>query len=104
MAEPVTDLASLQSNVWEDDTTRQLAGIWQKLLGVDSVGLDQNYFDLGGDSAVAVYLFAQIEKVFKVKLPLATLFEAPTIRELARILRGDAQTSDWSPLVAIQPS
>jgi thioesterase domain-containing protein/acyl carrier protein len=105
MAVPVTDLASPQINVRENDTTtRQLAGIWQELLGTDSVGLNQNYFDVGGDSVLAVQLFAQIEKVFKVKLPLATLFDAPTIQDLARILRGEAQASDWSPLVAIQPS
>ena len=59
---------------------------------------------MGGDSVLAVHLFAQIEKVFNVKLPLATLFEAPTIQELARILRSEVSTSDWSPLVAIQPS
>ena len=76
----------------------------KKLLGVESIGLDQNYFDLGGDSVLAVHLFAQIEKVFDVKLPLATLFEAPTIQELAGILRSEASTSGWSPLVAIQPS
>ena len=49
-------------------------------------------------------MFAQIEKTFEVKLPLATLFEAPTIEELARILRRDAPPAGWSPLVAIQPS
>ena len=80
IAEPTTELATAPISKLEDDTTRQLTRIWQELLGVESVGLDQNYFDLGGDSVLAVRLFAQIEKVFKVKLPLATLFEAPTIR------------------------
>ena len=87
-----------------DDTTRQLTQIWQEILGVDSIAPDQNYFDLGGDSSIAVHLFAQIEKVFGVKLPLATLFEAPTIQELARILRHEDSQADWSSLVAIQSS
>src|ERR1700690_999993 len=85
-----------------DDTTKQLTQIWQEILGVDSIAPDQNYFDLGGDSSLAVQMFAQIEKTFKIKLPLATLYEAPTIEELAKIIRGEAVTSGWSPLVAIQ--
>jgi thioesterase domain-containing protein len=47
-------------------------------------------------------MFAQIEKTFKIKLPLATLYDAPTIEELAKILRGETAASGWSPLVAIQ--
>jgi thioesterase domain-containing protein/acyl carrier protein len=90
--------------VSDDDTAKKLAHIWQDLLRIDSVGFDQNYFDLGGDSSLAVQMFAEIEKAFKVKLPLATLYDAPTIEELARIVRGEATGSGWSPLVAIQPS
>src|SRR5271156_3535182 len=87
-----------------DDTTKQLTQIWQEILGIDSIAPDQNYFDLGGDSSVAVQLFAQIEKVFGVKLPLATLFEAPTIEELARILGREDSPTGWSSLVTIQSS
>jgi phthiocerol/phenolphthiocerol synthesis type-I polyketide synthase E len=83
-------------------TTEQLARIWQQILGIDSVGPDQNYFDLGGDSSLAVQMFAEIEKIFKIKLPLATLYEAPTIEELAKILRGETVASGWSSLVAVQ--
>src|SRR5713101_1185069 len=102
MTQPLTDSVTAQITATEDDTTRRLARIWQDLLGVESIGLDQNYFDLGGDSILAVQLFAQIDRVFKVKLPVATLFEAPTIEELARILRREVPASGWSPLVAIQ--
>ncbi len=104
MAEPIAELATATIDNVENDATRKLSRIWQALLGVESIGINQNYFDLGGDSVLAVHLFSEIEKVFKVKLPLATLFEAPTIRELAGILRSEAPSSDWSPLVAIQPS
>jgi phthiocerol/phenolphthiocerol synthesis type-I polyketide synthase E len=101
-AEPVTNSVTTRVSVTLDDTTHQLRRIWQQLLGIESVGLDQNYFDLGGDSILAVQLFAQIEQVFKVKLPVATLFDAPTIKELAQVLRHDSPSSGWSPLVAIQ--
>ena len=87
----------------EDDTAKQLSRIWQEILGIETITVDQNFFDLGGDSSLAVRMFSQIEDRFGVKLPLATLYEAPTIEELARILRGEVSSSGWSPLVAIQP-
>lgn len=85
-----------------NETERQLVRIWQELLRIDSIGLEQNYFDLGGDSSLAVQMFAEIEKTLNVKLPLATLYDAPTIAELARIIRGEVAGSGWSPLVTIQ--
>jgi phthiocerol/phenolphthiocerol synthesis type-I polyketide synthase E len=90
--------------VTEDDIVKRLTRIWQELLGVASIGPDQNYFDLGGDSSLAVQLFSRIATVFNIQLPLATLFEAPTIAELARVLGYEVSSSHWSPLVAIQPS
>lgn len=103
VAEPVLDSATARVPVTLDDPTRQLRHIWQELLGIESIGIDQNYFDLGGDSILAVQLFAQIEQVFHVKLPVATLFDGPTIEELARIVRHKSPACSWSPLVAIQP-
>ena len=85
-----------------DQISRELLNIWQQILGVESIAVDQNYFDLGGDSSLAVQMFARIEDTFNVKLPLATLYEAPTINELASVLRGEVSPSRWSPLVEIQ--
>jgi len=102
-AEPVSDTSMGEIKV-TDDTTRQLTRIWQEILGLNAVSPDQNYFDLGGDSSLAAHLFARIEVLFGVKLPLATLFDAPTIEELAQVLRSEASPMGWSPLVAIQTS
>ena len=88
----------------QSDTERQLTQIWGELLGIRSIGVHQNYFDLGGNSILAVRLFNQIENVFKVKLPLSTLLEAPTIRELSHILQNDGSIPTWSSVVPIQPS
>src|ERR1022692_1664380 len=99
----VNHLLTSEVTTPEDDTAKQLSHIWQEQLGVGAIGLDQNFFDLGGDSSLAVRMFSEIEKIFGVKLPLATLYEAPTIEELARVLRGEVSASGWSPLVAIQP-
>jgi len=94
---------SVLPKVAGDDVSQRLAQIWQEVLGIESVGFDQNYFDLGGDSSLAVQMFAKIERAFNLKLPLAVLYDAPTIEELAQILRGEVSASGWSPLVAIQP-
>ena len=100
----------------DNPTTRKLIEIWQDVLGIDSVEAQQNYFDLGGDSSTAVQMFARIAREFDVKLPLVTLYEAPTIEELERILTSeigapvpspataDLPSSRWSSLVTIQPS
>jgi thioesterase domain-containing protein/acyl carrier protein len=103
VAELNSDQTATQFALTEDKVENQLAAIWRETLGLESVGIDQNYFDLGGDSSLAVRMFADIEKIFKVKLPLATLYETPTIEQLARVLLGEIATSGWSPLVPIQP-
>jgi phthiocerol/phenolphthiocerol synthesis type-I polyketide synthase E len=100
----MSDVSTAQMTVSDSTAIAKLTEIWQELLGIDDIGIDQNYFDLGGDSSLAVHLFARIEKVFGVKLPLATLFEAPTIEELARLLNDQTSVSGWSPLVGIQPN
>jgi phthiocerol/phenolphthiocerol synthesis type-I polyketide synthase E len=86
-----------------DAIAEQIRSIWQQVLGLESIEPGQNYFDLGGDSSLAVQMFAHIEEVFGIKLPLATLYDAPTVEELASILGGEGGTSGWSPLVSIQP-
>lgn len=92
------------ANVAGDAAAARLLRIWQETLGVDTISADQNFFDLGGDSSLAVRVFAEIEKVFGVKLPLATLYDAPTPAELARVISGEVAGAGWSPLVAVQPS
>jgi amino acid adenylation domain-containing protein len=65
---------------------RVLAGIWQELLGVPRVGIHDHFFDLGGHSLLATQLIARIRKIFRVELPLHTLFAAPTFAEIAQNL------------------
>ena len=85
-----------------------LAGLWQDLLGVDQVGLDDDFFGLGGHSLVGVRLFAKIKKTYQVDLDVAVLFEARTVRQLAGLIRkaqqpAGLQSKAWSALVPIQP-
>ena len=80
-----------------------IAEIWKQLLGVASVGIHDNFFDLGGHSLLALHLFARLEKAFGRPLPLALLFQAPTVEQLANILRDENWSPSWSSLVPIQP-
>jgi amino acid adenylation domain-containing protein len=81
---------------------KTLALIWAKVLGVERVGIHDNFFDLGGHSLLAVRLFAQIEKVSGKNLPLSTLFRAPTVEQLAVFLSEEKPASRWSSLFPIQ--
>jgi amino acid adenylation domain-containing protein len=76
----------------ETPTEQRLAEIWTGLLGIDRAGLYDNYFELGGDSLLATQLASQIRKVFEVELPLADLFQHPTLAELSAIIEEAVMT------------
>lgn len=81
----------------------QLTALWQQALGRSDVGIHDNFFELGGHSLIAVQLFANLEQLFGKQLPLATLFQAPTIAQLAEVLTRSECVTPWRSLVVIQP-
>lgn len=101
---PAGDSLKSQAIATVEDETSKLTHIWQTLLNVEPIRPDENYFDLGGDSSLAVRLFSRIEDEFKIKLPLATLFDAPTIGELTQVLHSELVSNRWSSAVSIQSS
>jgi thioesterase domain-containing protein/acyl carrier protein len=86
-----------------DDVERTLVALWETALGVGPLGVDDNFFDIGGHSLLAVEVFAAIERRFGRRLPLATLFRAPTVEALASLLRERPVAAPTPSLVAIQP-
>uniref|UniRef100_UPI00036B6E90 SDR family oxidoreductase n=1 Tax=Nocardiopsis gilva TaxID=280236 RepID=UPI00036B6E90 len=70
-------------------TEERVAGLWQDRLGIDRVGIDDPFLDLGGNSLVGLAIVAAIEKETGVRLSAAALLEAPTVRGLAGLVEGD---------------
>jgi amino acid adenylation domain-containing protein/non-ribosomal peptide synthase protein (TIGR01720 family) len=71
-----------------------LAGLWKDLLGVERVGVTDNFFTLGGHSLVAAQILAWIRQAFKVNITLRSLFAATTVEQLAQVLTGLEPQSD----------
>ncbi|MBB6171866.1 acyl transferase domain-containing protein/acyl carrier protein [Nocardiopsis mwathae] len=70
-------------------TEERIAALWQERLGIDGVGVDDSFVDLGGNSLVGLAIVAAIEKETGVRLSAAALLEAPTVRGLAGLVDGD---------------
>jgi thioesterase domain-containing protein/acyl carrier protein len=83
-----------------DEFEAKMARLWAQVLGKESVGVRDNFFELGGHSLLALRLTGRIEKEFGRKLTLTALIQAPTVEDMARLVRQDETA--WSPLVALQ--
>jgi thioesterase domain-containing protein/acyl carrier protein len=98
---PGTGQASLAPRT---ELEEKLAQIWCGVLHLDEVGVHDNFFDLGGHSLLATKLMARVEKAFGKTLPLAALFQAPTVQHLAELLSGQRKLEAISGIVPIQPA
>ncbi|MEH2196828.1 amino acid adenylation domain-containing protein [Nostoc sp.] len=86
LPEPTTSRPELAQTFVAPRTPTEeiLAGIWRDVLGLEQVGIYDNFFNLGGHSLLATQVISLTRKAFKVELPLRSLFESPAIATLAR--------------------
>jgi aspartate racemase len=88
-------------NDWE----RQVIEIWENVLNVKPIGIQNNFFELGGSSLLAVQMLSQIEKRWGINLPITTLLQAPTIEALVKVLcNQEAAEAKMGDLVALRSS
>lgn len=99
----IAESASRSPSAREDEMDSRLAEIWQELLGLEAMDTSTDFFAAGGDSLRAARLFARIERVFGIKLPVSTILEARTYGSLVRLLRSVESVTKTSSVVAVQP-
>lgn len=85
------------------DLEQLVATTWQDCLGVAQVEVTDDFFQLGGHSLIAVQVMARLAQETGQRLPLATLFEHPTVEKLAAVLQQENSPAAWSSLVPIKP-
>lgn len=81
----------------------ELIRIWERLFGRQGIGRQDNFFALGGHSLLAARLAAEVDNLLGCKLPIAALFQAPTVESLTRRLTEENWAPQWSSLVPLQP-
>jgi FkbH-like protein len=79
-----------------------MLAIWERTLGIDGLGVDDDFFELGGTSLSSVQLFAQINRRFAAQLPLTAILDAPTVRKLS-LLVDSSTAQDRSGMVCLRP-
>lgn len=102
---PAPDEAAYATRAYEapiGPVETAIAEIWTEVLGRERVGRHDNFFDLGGHSLRAVQLLVKINSSFDRKLPLTTIYDAPTVAGLGSILNSDTEP-EFSPLVSLRP-
>jgi len=80
----------------------RLATIWKEVLNIDQIGMHDNFFELGGHSLLAVSLLAQVNREFHTDLPLVTVFNFPTVAQMAELLSTQEASASFFSLFQIQ--
>ncbi|MBZ5494723.1 MAG: amino acid adenylation domain-containing protein [Acidobacteriia bacterium] len=83
---------------------RALVGIWEEVLNVRPISIDDDFFALGGRSLLVPRLLGTVLRTIGCRLPLSALFEAPTVERMAQLIATTKGQDQNSPLVPIQPS
>ncbi|QLE59267.1 SDR family NAD(P)-dependent oxidoreductase [Nostoc sp. TCL26-01] len=88
------------SNIYvlpRNQVEQTIADIWQEVIGIEKVGIYDNFFDLGGDSLIGVRVINKIQAELQIELPTVSIFAAPTVSQLAQLLNPEEKPQ--SPLL-----
>ncbi|HEX2093128.1 MAG TPA: amino acid adenylation domain-containing protein, partial [Longimicrobiaceae bacterium] len=82
-------------------TEERLAEIWEEVLGVERIGIHDSFFELGGHSLRAAQVITRVRVAFGVEMPMAAVFDAPTVAELAERVSAGEEAPELPPLVPV---
>ena len=85
------------------DVEKGLITIWQSVLGIEQIGITDNFFELGGHSLLATQVISRIRTQYTIDLPVRTLFESPTVAQLAPVVTTTQRTTELATLPSLQP-
>lgn len=80
----------------QNSLEQQIAEVWEQVLNLERVGIYDNFFELGGHSLLGIQIVSRLRKTLQIELPLASLFEVPTIANLAKRI----ETIQWAAKVS----
>ncbi len=102
LPEPMPETEETSSMAPRTQVETQLVEIWQEILQTDNIGIQANFFDLGGHSLLATQVMSRVRNAFGVEIPLRSLFESPTIADLAVLVEqalveqvDETELSQW---------
>ncbi len=105
LPEPEEEVQGKKTEFVKPETTVQarLAKIWEHILKTKPIGIYDNFFDLGGNSLLAMQLITQIEKQFGKEIELVELFRKPTIEHLAGLLDSETKKESSAKIIEMHP-
>lgn len=95
-------LVSVAYSAAANEVERELVLMWEKLFNLDGVGVEHNFFELGGDSLAAVQFLSDVEKEFNKFIPLTSLIQHPTIRNIADVITGKTDVPEMQNVTVLK--
>ncbi|MHB2147702.1 type I polyketide synthase [Calditrichota bacterium LG25] len=86
----------------QNELQEEIAAVWRKLLGIQNIGINDNFFDLGGNSLMGTQLISELRAKFQVELPLRALFEDATISGVAKIIEQETAQKESAPIDQVE--
>ncbi len=102
LPEPLDEGLSVTHSGPRNEIERRLVDIWKNLLGLKNIGIQDNFFDIGGYSLLAVKVVAEINKRFDIDLSMGAMYQHPTVEALAAMISSKQQQSSCYSVVPIQ--